>query len=91
VEPPSARRIYGRVSEDIMSTPKGDDKPEAVEGEGSYTATRRYNEHLEQSIKKGNSDALAHEAETALEGPEGEALRKAEQIGKSGKPRPKNG
>jgi hypothetical protein len=59
-----------------------------VEGEGSYSATRRYNKHLGQAvadevgIKRG-----AQKAREAVEGPEGAELRAAEQKGKAG-PRP---
>ena len=60
-------------------------KTEGVEGEGSYTASRRYREGLERSVKKGDSDKLAEEAKKALEGPEGDALRAAEQSAKQGK------
>ena len=72
-----------------MATQQRSDKSRAskskVEGEGSYTATRRYNEHLgraiadEVSIKRG-----AKAAQKAVEGPEGPALRAAEQQGKAG-------
>lgn len=60
-------------------------KTEGVEGEGSYTASRRYREGLERSVKKGDSNKLADEAAKALEGPEGDALRAAEQSAKQGK------
>jgi hypothetical protein len=59
-----------------------------VEGEGSYSATRRYNKHLGQAIadevgiKRG-----AQKAREAVEGPEGAELRAAEQKAKAG-PRP---
>lgn len=56
-----------------------------VEGEGSYTAARRYREGLEQSVKKGDADELAKEAADALDGPEGESLRAAEERGKQAK------
>jgi len=60
-------------------------KTDGVEGEGSYAAARRYREGLERSVKKGDSDKLAKEAEKALEGPEGDALRAAEKSAKQGK------
>lgn len=56
--------------------------PDGVEGEGSYTATHRYNEGVAKSIAKGRTEDLAEKAKEALEGPEGEELRKAEAIGK---------
>jgi hypothetical protein len=54
----------------------------ALEGEGSYTASREYREGLERSIREGNSDRLAEEAAKALDGPEGPSLRAAEEAGK---------
>jgi hypothetical protein len=55
-----------------------------VEGEGSYTATHRYNEGVEQSVKAGRSPALAEAASKALDGPEAKTLRAAEAAGKAG-------
>ncbi len=49
-----------------MNQKKKDDA--AVEGEGSYTAARRYNAGLAESIKAGKSDELARQAEQALAG-----------------------
>jgi hypothetical protein len=60
------------------------------EGEGSRTAAREYNEGLQQAIASGDLDGDAEEARRALEGPEGEELRRAEQAGKRGKPTPKH-
>jgi hypothetical protein len=56
-----------------------------VEGEGSYEATRRYDKKLEKFVhdKKSEIPGMAKDAEKAIEGPEGEELRKAEEIGKS--------
>jgi len=55
-----------------------------VEGEGSYSASRRYREGLEQSVQRGDADKLAEDAAEALDGEEGEELRKAEQQAKEG-------
>ena len=73
----------------IAPTPdaaKGKAKGEAseLEGEGSYTATRRYDEGVARSVAKGDTDKLAHEAEKALDGPEGDELREAEKAAKQG-------
>ncbi len=57
-------------------------------GEGNYDATRRYNAGVEKSVKKGDAEELAEEAKKALEGPEGEELRKAEKEGKQGGNKP---
>lgn len=51
-------------------------------GEGNYDATRRYDQGVERSVKKGNVEELAKKAERALEGSEGKELREAEQRGK---------
>ena len=57
-----------------------------VQGEGNYDATRRYDEGVKKSVEKGNAAELADKAKKALEGPEGDELRKAEEIGKKGEP-----
>jgi hypothetical protein len=60
-----------------------DPESSGVEGEGSYTATRKYNAGLEKALKAGNVKELAQKAEKALEGPERRALEEAERIGQS--------
>jgi len=55
-----------------------------VEGEGSYSATHRYNEGLKRSMEKGDTEKLAKAAEKALEGPEGEELEAAAEAAKRG-------
>lgn len=57
-------------------------------GEGNYEASRLYNEGLKKSVEKGDADALAEEARKALEGPEGDELRKADELGKQGGNKP---
>jgi hypothetical protein len=52
------------------------------EGEGSRTAAKAYNEGVAKTIQSGKVDQKAHEAEAAIEGPEGEELRRAEAEGK---------
>lgn len=53
-----------------------------VQGEGDYDAARRYDKSAEDFAKSGKVDRAAHDAapESAQEG---EAMRKAEDIGKS--------
>jgi hypothetical protein len=53
------------------------------EGEGNRTAAREYNKDTTAFTKSGRVDQKAHEAEAALGGAEGDALRKAEAKGKS--------
>ena len=53
------------------------------EGEGSRTATRRYDKGAEQAAKDPEHvKKAAHKAQEALEGPEGKALREAEERAK---------
>lgn len=61
-------------------------KDKNLQGEGNYDATRRYDEGVKQSLEKGKTEELAEKAKKALEGPEGEDLRKADEIGKKGEP-----
>jgi len=56
----------------------------ALQGEGNYSATRRYNERLAEAIDEGEISAGAEAARRALEGSEGEDLRRAEQSAKKG-------
>lgn len=55
-----------------------------VEGEGSYTATRRYNEGVQEHLATHDVEAEAEEALEALEGEEREELEAAEERGKRG-------
>lgn len=55
-----------------------------LEGEGSYTGTRKYNKHLAEHQEQHDVAELANEAREALEGEEGEELRRAEQRAKEG-------
>lgn len=68
-----------------------DDKPSrsgqaagGVEGEGSYTGTRQYNEHLAKHLQTHDVEAEAEAAREALEGDEREELEAAEARGKAG-------
>jgi len=56
-----------------------------LEGEGSYTAARNYDKGTERFIAKNKSkiSGMAHDAEAALEGAEGNELRAAEDEGRS--------
>ncbi len=53
-------------------------------GEGNYDASRRYREGLEGSVEKGKTDELAERAKKALDGSEGDELRRADEQGKRG-------
>ena len=52
------------------------------EGEGNKTAAREYNDAQRRFVESGQVEKKAREAEQALDGPEGPALRDAEAIGK---------
>ena len=56
----------------------------AEKGEGNYKATRDYNRRTGRFLDEhGNEDeGMARQAEQALDGAEGEALREAEERGK---------
>jgi len=51
------------------------------EGEGNKTAARHYNEATTEFAKSGKVDQKAQEARRAVEGKEGDRLRKAEREG----------
>jgi hypothetical protein len=54
------------------------------EGEGSRSAARAYDAGAQKAAKDTKKvESLAEEAKEALDGPEGEELRKAEQRGKN--------
>jgi hypothetical protein len=53
-------------------------------GEGNRTAAKRYNAGVKETLETKDVDQLAEEAANDLDGPEGEALRKAEEQGKKG-------
>ena len=59
-------------------------KKSGLEGEGSYSATRKYNEGLAKHQKQANVEELAKSARKAVDGPEGGELRRAEEQGKRG-------
>lgn len=59
-------------------------KPSGVEGEGSYTGTRRYNERLQKHIQNEDTEALGEQAKRALEGDERAELEDAERRAKRG-------
>lgn len=59
------------------------------EGEGNRTAARRYNEATREFIDSGKVGEAARKAKEAVDGPEGEELRKAEAaVSGKGKGRP---
>lgn len=63
-----------------MTTQKAKD---GIEGEGSYSGTKAYNERTAKFIKDGKVDKAAQEAKRALDSPEADALKAAEAEGKA--------
>ncbi len=53
------------------------------EGEGNYTAARQFDEAQQRFAKSGQVEQKAKDALEAIDGPEGEDLRKAEKVGKA--------
>jgi hypothetical protein len=62
-------------------------KGSGIEGEGSYSGTRAYNEATAKFVKKGKVDEAAKEARRALDSREGGDLKAAEAEGRGGDPR----
>jgi hypothetical protein len=57
------------------------DRKDGVEGEGSYSGTKDYNERTKKFVQSGKVDKAAHDAEPKSE-QEKQAMQKAERIGK---------
>ncbi len=68
-----------------QETPKKDAQGDTI-GEGNYDASRRYRKDLEASVEKGDASELGEKAKKALEGPEGDELRRAEEEAKGREP-----
>ncbi len=66
----------------MTTTETNSSKQTQVEGEGSYSATHRYQKDLAQYQEQGNPERAAQRAKQAVEGPEGEALQQAEDEAK---------
>lgn len=62
-------------------------KDSKIEGEGSYTGTKAYNDATADFIKKGKVEGAAQEAKRAVDSKEGADLKAAEAKGKAGDPR----
>jgi hypothetical protein len=54
------------------------------QGEGNVTAGRRYNEKTREFIENTDVEAQAQKARKALDGEEGNALKRAEEKGAKG-------
>ena len=57
------------------------DRKDGVEGEGSYSGSKDYNERTKKFVQSGKVDQAAHDAEPKSE-EEKRALEDAERVGK---------
>jgi hypothetical protein len=62
-------------------------KDSKIEGEGSYSGTRAYNQATARFLKKGKVEQAAREAKRAVDSKEGAELKAAEDKGRAGDPR----
>ena len=62
-------------------------KDSKIEGEGSYSGTRAYNDSTAKFLKKGKVEEAAQEAKRALDSKEGAELKAAEAKGRAGDPK----
>jgi hypothetical protein len=66
---------------------KSKKKDSRIEGEGSYSGTKAYNEATDKFLKKGKVDEAAQEARRALDSKEAAELKAAEAKGRTGDPK----
>jgi len=57
------------------------DRKDGVEGEGSYSGSKDYNERTKKFVQSGKVDQAAHDAEPKSE-EEKRALEEAERVGR---------
>jgi hypothetical protein len=80
-----ARRARRLLEEAVIPTQGArameNDRKDGVEGEGSYSGTKDYNERTKKFVQSGKVDKAAHDAEPKSED-EKQAMQKAERIGK---------
>jgi hypothetical protein len=61
-----------------------------IEGEGSYSGTKAYDQATEKFIKDGKVDKAAKDARKAIDSGEAKELAEAEAKGRAGDPRHQN-
>jgi hypothetical protein len=66
---PMTRRMTAMTDKRQMKSP--------IQGEGDYGAGRRFQKEERAFVKRGPVEQKAHEAEAALDGPEGPDLERA--------------
>ena len=60
-----------------MGDEKRNDEMGGMQGEGNYGAAKKFDAEERAFVKQGGVEQKAHEAEEALDGPEGADLEKA--------------
>lgn len=75
---------HGSGSQSELDTTPDATGADANEGEGNKTAARRANEAMTEHAHSGRVEPAAQAAKEALDGPEGDELRAAEEQGKLG-------
>ena len=63
-------------------TPRAAGATQQNEGEGNHTAAREFNKAQTDFAKSGKVKPAADDAASAIDGPEGEKLRQAEELGR---------
>jgi hypothetical protein len=58
-----------------------------IQGEGDYISGKRYQKAQHEFAQSGKVDKAAHEAEDALDGPEGAELEQARRETSQGRPK----
>jgi len=76
-----ARRLLREVLTPSRSHGMEREDKDKVEGEGSYTGTKDYNQRTKKFVESGKVDQAARDAEPKSE-EEKHAMQKAERIGK---------
>jgi hypothetical protein len=79
--PTTARRLLEGSDDPFKERAMAQERKDGVEGEGSYSGTKDYNQRTEKFIKSGKVDQAAHDAEPKSE-EEKQAMQKAERVGK---------
>ncbi|HEY5210748.1 MAG TPA: hypothetical protein VIJ42_15025 [Stellaceae bacterium] len=80
--PEDAGDIKNGPSDQHPNLPHANENAGENEGEGNKSADRRYRDGVARTVAGGHVEEEAKEAERAIDGKEGAALRQAEEAGK---------
>ena len=84
----TAKKTKAAADTQMKRSDRGSDPASsAVEGEGSSSGARKYDEEARDFAKSGAVEESARTAKDAIDGPQRGELEEAERTGKSGKPR----